>query len=190
MAKTALAAIVKYCDRLLRTGSIGDYDGAVNGLQVENSGGVNRIAATVDASLATVKLAIRAKADLLLVHHGLFWGPTHPWTGTRYALQRLLWENDLAVYSSHLPLDAHPEVGNNAGIARALGLVDVAGVFTLAAGRGACLSGHRRSLLLGVARYDTAQKTRFRLHHPTQAGTLTPAFSRTYYNSRRSDSDR
>src|SRR6185312_4329839 len=93
-----------------------------NGLQVENSGSVTRIAATVDASLATVKLAIAAKADLLLVHHGLFWSNTHPWTGKRYELLRLLLDHNLAVYSSHLPLDLHPKLGNNAQLCAALGL--------------------------------------------------------------------
>lgn len=122
MPKASLAAITKHCDRILRTAEIGDYDGAANGLQVENSGGITRIAATVDASLATVKLAIAAKADLLIVHHGLFWSQTHPWTGKRHELLRLLIENNLAVYSSHLPLDAHPKLGNNAGLAAALGL--------------------------------------------------------------------
>lgn len=122
MPKTSLAAIVHYCDRILRTKETGDYDGAANGLQVENSGMVTRIAATVDASLATVKLAVAAKADLLLVHHGLFWSPTHPWTGKRRELLRLLIENNLAIYSSHLPLDAHPRLGNNALLCAALGL--------------------------------------------------------------------
>jgi dinuclear metal center YbgI/SA1388 family protein len=118
----SLSAIVHYCDRTLRTSEIGDYNGSVNGLQVENRGGVARIAAAVDASLATVKLAIKAKADLLVVHHGLFWSPSHPWTGKKYELIRLLIENDLAVYSSHLPLDAHPKLGNNAQLGAALGL--------------------------------------------------------------------
>ena len=122
MSKASLAALVKYCDQTLRTSEVGDYDGAVNGLQVENSGSVTRIAAAVDASLATVKMAIAAKADLLIVHHGLFWSKTHPWTGKRYQLLRLLLENNLAVYSSHLPLDAHPKLGNNARLAAALGL--------------------------------------------------------------------
>ena len=81
-----------------------------------------RLAAAVDASLATVKLAIAARADLLIVHHGLFWGPSHPWTGKKYELLRLLVENNLAVYSSHLPLDAHPKLGNNAQLCAALGL--------------------------------------------------------------------
>src|SRR5947207_3981122 len=122
MAKAALAAITQYCDRILRTSEVKDYDGAANGLQVENRGTVTHIAAAVDASLATVRLAIDAKADLLIVHHGLFWGPTHPWTGKRYELLRLLLDHNLAVYSSHLPLDAHPRLGNNVKLCTALGL--------------------------------------------------------------------
>src|SRR5208283_1522241 len=122
MAKATLSALVKYCDRLLRTEQIKDYDGAANGLQVENSGRITRLAATVDASLATVKLAITARADLLIVHHGLFWSATHPWTGRRRELLGLLVEHDIAVYSSHLPLDAHPRLGNNARLCAALGL--------------------------------------------------------------------
>jgi dinuclear metal center YbgI/SA1388 family protein len=122
MPKTSLAAIVNYCDRTLRTAQIGDYEGAVNGLQVENRGAIRRIAAAVDASLTTVRLAIARKASLLVVHHGLYWGPTHPWTGKRYELLRLLLDHDLALYSSHLPLDAHPRLGNNARLCAALGL--------------------------------------------------------------------
>jgi dinuclear metal center YbgI/SA1388 family protein len=122
MTKASLQAIVRYCDKTLRTAQTGDYPGAANGLQVENSGGVTRIAAAVDASLATVRLAVAAQADLLLVHHGLFWSPAHPWTGRKYELLRLLVENNLAVYSSHLPLDAHPRLGNNALLCAALGL--------------------------------------------------------------------
>jgi len=122
MPKVPLKSIVDYCDKILRTKKVGDYDGAVNGLQVANRGGVTRIAATVDASLATARLAIATKADLLIVHHGLFWGPSYPWTGKKYKLLRLLVENNLAVYSSHLPLDAHPRLGNNAQLCAALGL--------------------------------------------------------------------
>jgi len=121
MPKAPLKSIVAHCDKILRTSKIGDYDGAVNGLQAENSGMVTRIAATVDASIATIKLAIAAKADLLIVHHGLFWSPRQPWTGKNRELIHLLVENNLAVYSSHLPLDAHPKLGNNAQLATALG---------------------------------------------------------------------
>jgi dinuclear metal center YbgI/SA1388 family protein len=122
MAKTSLSNIVRYCDRVLRIAAVQDYEGAHNGLQVENRGAVTRIAAAVDASLATARLAIAAKASLLLVHHGLFWSPRHPWTGRNYALLRLFLENDLAVYSAHLPLDVHPRLGNNARLCATLGL--------------------------------------------------------------------
>ncbi|MFN0067522.1 MAG: Nif3-like dinuclear metal center hexameric protein [Limisphaerales bacterium] len=122
MPTAPLAALVRHCDRTLRTAEFTDWDGAHNGLQAENSGRVTRIAATVDASLATVRLAAAAGANLLLVHHGLFWSPQHPWTGNRYTLLRSLLDTDLAVYSSHLPLDAHPKLGNSAQLAAALGL--------------------------------------------------------------------
>jgi dinuclear metal center YbgI/SA1388 family protein len=122
MPKAPLAVIVKHCDKILRTSEVGDYDGAANGLQVENSGRVTKIAAAVDASLATVQLAIAAGADLMIVHHGLFWSPAHPWTGKRFELFRLLMENNLAIYSSHLPLDAQSKLGNNAQLCAALGL--------------------------------------------------------------------
>jgi len=122
MRQISLAVIIAHCDQILRTAAIGDYDGAANGLQAANRGTVSRIAATVDASIATVKLAVAAKADLLIVHHGLFWSPRQPWTGKNYELLQLLVENNLAVYSSHLPLDAHPKLGNNAQLCASLGL--------------------------------------------------------------------
>jgi len=122
MAKLSLARVVQHCDQLLRTAAFTDHDGAFNGLQAENCGTVTRIAAAVDASLTTAKFAVANKADLLLVHHGLFWSPRHPWTAKNHDLLRVLLENDLAVYSSHLPLDAHPKLGNNAQLCAALGL--------------------------------------------------------------------
>lgn len=121
MTKVPLAAVVRYCDRLLRTAEIKDYDGAANGLQVANAGTVTRVGAAVDASLATIRRAMALRTDLLVVHHGLFWTPSHPWTGKRYEMLRLLLDNNLAVYSSHLPLDAHPQLGNNAQLCAALG---------------------------------------------------------------------
>lgn len=122
MLKVPLSTLVKYCDRFLQIDQFDDWPGALNGLQVENRGLVSRLAATVDASLATIELAVANRANLLLVHHGLFWGPVQPWTGRRIELLRLLLENDLAVYSAHLPLDVHPRVGNNARLCAAIGI--------------------------------------------------------------------
>ena len=122
MPKISLSTVVRYCDRLLQKDAFQDWDGAANGLQVENNGTVGRIAAAVDGSRVTIRMAIAAGADLLLVHHGLFWNPTHPWTGKRYEMLRLLLDHNLAVYSSHLPLDAHPRHGNNARLCAALDL--------------------------------------------------------------------
>jgi len=122
MQRASLAAITRHCQKTLRPETFTDWDGAVNGLQVENSGTVGKIAAAVDGSVATIKLAIAAQADLLIVHHGLFWAPTVPWIGKRREMLELLIKNNIAVYSSHLPLDAHPRLGNNARLCAALGL--------------------------------------------------------------------
>jgi dinuclear metal center YbgI/SA1388 family protein len=89
---------------------------------------VTRLAVAVDAVLATIEQAAAGGADLLLVHHGLFWDGNQPLTGRRYRRARALLDADLAVYSAHLPLDVHPEVGNNAVLARALG-IEVQGSF-------------------------------------------------------------
>ncbi len=122
MAPTPVLKVTHYCDRLLQTSAFIDSERALNGLQVENSGRpLRRLAAAVDATPATVKLAAASGANLLLVHHGLFWNKTQPWVGKQYDLIRILIDNDLAVYSSHLPLDAHRRLGNNAQLGAALG---------------------------------------------------------------------
>lgn len=118
----SLADLVDHLQRRLQPDRFKDYDGAVNGLQFENDGRVRRIAAAVDGTPVVVDMALRAGCDLLLVHHGLFWRPMVPWTGRRAALIRTLVQGNLAVYSQHLPLDGHPELGNAAGLAKALGL--------------------------------------------------------------------
>lgn len=118
-----LAEVVAYLDGYLRVREVPDYEGAVNGLQVENSGTIDRIVAAVDASQATIDgVAALGGSPLLLVHHGLFFDGNLPVTGRRYRRLRALLTHDVAVYSSHLPLDAHAEVGNNAVLARLLGL--------------------------------------------------------------------
>jgi dinuclear metal center YbgI/SA1388 family protein len=120
MASAELAELVRYLDSYLRIVEITDAEGALNGLQVENSGRVTRVGAAVDASARTVREAIRRGCDLLLVHHGLYWDGNRPVTGRRYRKLKPLLEADVAVYSSHLPLDVHEEVGNNVQLLRAL----------------------------------------------------------------------
>lgn len=114
--------IIAWLDDLLQTESTPDYSGAMNGLQVQHDGPVRRVAAAVDASLRTVEQAVEAGANLLLVHHGLFWAGAQPVRGTVHRKLKLLLDNDIAVYSSHLPLDRHPTHGNNVLLAKALGL--------------------------------------------------------------------
>jgi dinuclear metal center YbgI/SA1388 family protein len=117
-----LSDVVGYLDAYLHTAEVADAAGALNGLQVENGGRVTRVAAAVDASRRTVEAAVRLGCDLLLVHHGLFWDGNVPLTGRRYRRILPLLQAGVAVYSSHLPLDVHEEVGNNAVLARALGV--------------------------------------------------------------------
>jgi dinuclear metal center YbgI/SA1388 family protein len=101
-------------------------DESLNGLQVERSKReIDRIALAVDASMESFRRAVLSGADLLFVHHGLFWGKPAALTGTLYQRIKFLIENDLALYAVHLPLDAHPELGNNAGIVRSLNLETV-----------------------------------------------------------------
>lgn len=117
-----LSAVVRFLDDELKTGQIPDYDAALNGLQLGNAGTVSRIAAAVDFSGATVSAALNENADLLLVHHGMFWGGSERFVGPAFARLRAAITGGLAVYSSHLPLDLHPALGNNALFARELGL--------------------------------------------------------------------
>lgn len=117
-----LESLVQYMDEYLGTAGHPDYSGAINGLQVQSTRPVRRIAAAVDASLASITAAADANADLLVVHHGLFWDGPGPLTGRRYGRLKALLDADLGLYSSHLPLDAHPEVGNCVLLAKSLGL--------------------------------------------------------------------
>jgi len=117
-----LDELVAYLDDYLAVREVPDYPNAFNGLQVEGRTEVRRVALAVDACLFTIRAAIDGNADLMLVHHGLLWGDRAPVTGRYYERLALLIKNDLAVYASHLPLDAHPEVGNNHVLARKLGL--------------------------------------------------------------------
>lgn len=117
-----LKDLAAYLDDYLDVGSIPDYSNALNGLQVEAPGPVQKVAVAVDATASTIAAAVEEGADLLVVHHGLFWDGNLPVTGRRYRRLRTLLENGIALYASHLPLDAHAEVGNCAVLAREMGV--------------------------------------------------------------------
>ena len=123
----ALRDIVSALDIELRTVETPEYAGALNGLQVANNGLVSRVAVAVDASTSAVTEAAVRQADLLIVHHGLFWNGAQPLVGTGYQKFRTLLNNNIAVYSTHLPLDAHPILGNNVRLANELGLSPTSG---------------------------------------------------------------
>lgn len=116
-----LTELVKFCDELLDVAAFSDY--APNGLQIEGVAEVSKIVTGVTASQALIDAAIEAKADLLLVHHGFFWkGESACITGIKRRRIGRLIENNLSLLSYHLPLDAHPEYGNNAQLAQRLDL--------------------------------------------------------------------
>lgn len=117
-----LKDIVSYCDTRVRTLEVADFPPARNGLQVENNGKVKKIGAAVDAGLIPFRHAAEAGIDFLIVHHGLFWTPPLPFTGANRQKLKCLLDHNIALYSSHLPLDCHPQIGNNALLAQKLGL--------------------------------------------------------------------
>lgn len=127
MKTVTIADIGRHLDAMLRVAEIPDFAGALNGIQVETEAPIAGVAAAVDARERTIRAAIDAGANLLIVHHGLFWSGTQPLRGAFLRRVRLLLEHGLAVYSAHLPLDMHPELGNNVLLARELGLEPSAG---------------------------------------------------------------
>ncbi len=113
--------LISYLDDYLQINAISDY--GPQGLQVEaNSTDIKRIATAVDTSPATIEAAAAWQADMLLVHHGIFWRTVEPIRGPLGARVRLLLSNIINLYAAHLALDAHPEVGNNAVLANMFGL--------------------------------------------------------------------
>jgi dinuclear metal center YbgI/SA1388 family protein len=118
--------IVKFCNQRTNLSEIKDFPGAFNGLQIQNSGSVSKIGASVDAGLVPFQNAISKKIDFIITHHGIFWTPPIPLTGPAYEKTKLCIDHNLAVYGSHLPLDCHPEIGNNAILAQKLQLEPIA----------------------------------------------------------------
>ncbi|MBX3010604.1 MAG: Nif3-like dinuclear metal center hexameric protein [Caldilineaceae bacterium] len=117
MKRTELTA---YLDQYLRIAEIRDY--GPQGLQVEGREEVQQIVGMVDAHQPCIDAALEQGADLILVHHGIFWGPPKLLAGSYGRLVRTLFSADVNLYAAHLALDAHPDVGNNAELARRLGL--------------------------------------------------------------------
>src|SRR3954468_2648462 len=123
----SLTEIVAYLDAELRPAEIPDHAGALNGLQLSNPGAITHVAGAVDYSLATIRKAVDRKADLLILHHGMFWTDPLPLTGLAYERLEQLTRHGIAVYGSHIPLDMHPTFGNNVLFARELGLEPTGG---------------------------------------------------------------
>ena len=117
-----LTEVTHYCDKRTRRTAYKDFPGSHNGLQVANDGRITRIGAAVDAGLVPFEQAAERGIDFLIVHHGLFWNGVQALTGPVYGRFAALLRGNCAVYSSHLPLDGHEEIGNNALLARQLGL--------------------------------------------------------------------
>lgn len=117
-----LEDLVSYLDSYLKTNDI--KDSSLNGLILENSGEVSKIGFAVDFNLSAIELGVKEKVDMIIFHHGPYWGNPLPIKGPLYKRLKTLMENDIAVYVSHLPLDIHPEVGNNAVAMTLLGFRD------------------------------------------------------------------
>ena len=120
MAK--LEDIVNYLDEQLKISEITDYSGALNGLQLHGAGPIEKVTSAVDAALPVIRDAVEMGSDLLIVHHGLFWAGAQRIEGALYEKLKLAMEAEMAIYSCHIPLDVHPQFGNNILLAKAIGL--------------------------------------------------------------------
>lgn len=179
-----LVELARYLDDHLRVSEVRDAREALNGLQVESRRGtVSRVAVAVDACAATIDLAAAAGADLLLVHHGLFWGGLRPVTGPQYRRLAALIQHDIAVYSAHLPLDCHPDLGNNPVLARQLG-VSIRGDFGMYEGQSIGVWGEvslgREALLDRIRELlgGTPRLLPFGPEHVARVGIITGAGAR------------
>lgn len=120
MAK--LEDLVAYCDTRTRRSAFKDAPAAFNGLQVANNGRVTKIGAAVDSGVVPFQKAVATGVDFLIVHHGMYWDMPRPITGPVYQRVSTLITGNCALYSNHLPLDGHRELGNNALLAAQVGL--------------------------------------------------------------------
>jgi len=174
-----LSEIVAFCDTRTRQAEVKDFPGAHNGLQIENNGKVTKIGAAVDAGQIPFEQALATGVDFLICHHGLYWTAPIPLTGSRYKKVKTALDGNLAVYGAHLPLDCHPEIGNNALLAKALGLSKIGGfanfegidIATIAAGP----EGGRHELAskLKALFPDTYQAIEYGSEQPQRIAILT-----------------
>ena len=111
-----------YLDNLLEISSIEDAPNAVNGLQVENEGEINKIGLAVDLCEATIGMALERNCNMMFVHHGMFWGGLRPVRGKFYEKLSRMMRSNLGLYSAHIPLDLHPVLGNSKALADVAGL--------------------------------------------------------------------
>lgn len=117
-----LGRLVSYLNTRLRCG---DFDEpAINGLQVSGKKNIGKIAFAVDGVLATFERAVAAHADMIVVHHGIYWGSQYALRGPDYQRIKLLMDHEIALYAAHLPMDAHPELGHNANLLRHLNIIE------------------------------------------------------------------
>lgn len=116
-----LESLLQYLSAYLDLENVPDYPPAHNGLQVQGPDEIERLGFAVDASEKAIGMAAEEGCDLLLVHHGMFWSGSVPIVGRRYRKLRALMDADMGLFSAHLPLDGHPEVGNCVVLTRALG---------------------------------------------------------------------
>ena len=127
MSGWSFTELAAHLDAHLRVAEVPDYPPALNGVQLQHQGPVRRIAAAVDVSLRTIDGVIAADANVLLVHHGLFWSGLQRLEGRFYARLKRLMQHDIAVYAAHLPLDVHDTHGNSRLLAGELGLQPIGG---------------------------------------------------------------
>ncbi|MFM8500504.1 MAG: Nif3-like dinuclear metal center hexameric protein, partial [Fluviibacter sp.] len=120
MSQVNRDVLTQYLNELLKPEGFKDY--CPNGLQVEGRDEIRRLVCGVTANQALLDMAVAEQADAILVHHGWFWrGESGSVTGIKRNRLKTLLANDINLYAYHLPLDAHPELGNNAGLALAGG---------------------------------------------------------------------
>ena len=161
-----LESLLYFLDTQLGIPEFPDYEGAMNGLQVEGHGPVRAVGAAVDTGIETVEAAVSSGVDLLLVHHGLFWDGAQPLTGRHYRRVAPLIQAGTSLYSAHLPLDAHPELGNCVQLLRALEL-EPEGRF-----------GRFREVDVGFSSSTEEDREIFRARVEEAVGGSGPAYSR------------